>query len=42
MKIKCLFSGKLYGMRSKKNKIEEKKGKTNEREGNKEISVRTS
>ena len=30
MSLMASFSGKLYGMRSKENKIKEKKGKTNE------------
>ena len=43
MSLLASFSGKLYGMRSKKNKIKEKKGKaTDESKGNKDISVRTS
>lgn len=36
------FSGKLYGMRSKKNKTKEKEGKTNENKGNKKNSIRIS
>ena len=42
MSLMASFSGKLYGMRSKKNKIKEKEGKTDEIKGDKEISVRTS
>lgn len=37
MSLMASFSGKLYGMRSKKNKIIEKKGKINGNEGNKKI-----
>ena len=42
MSLMASFSGKLYGMRSKKNKTKEKKGKTDENKGDKEISIRTS
>lgn len=37
MSLMASFSGKLYGMRSKKNKITEKKGKINVNKGNKKI-----
>ena len=39
MSLMASFSGKLYGTRNKKNKIKEKKGKTDESKGNKEISI---
>jgi len=37
MSLMASFSGKLYGMRSKKNKITEKKGKIDGNKGNKKI-----